>query len=354
MSETREAVREICDTIIKRVDRAYVADCGKKNILPEKLWQMWIDTGLLAMGLPEEYGGAGGSLGDIVYALDLLHREALLLPLAVPNFMSREPLLRHGSEEQKRRYLPPTATGEEFFSFGITEPDSGTNTFKIKTTAIRQPDGTFLVNGQKTYQTAFKESAHCLLVARTSPYRSENRKEGISLFIVDTKLPGIDTTQMEIGMYLPEKNYQVYYDNVVLTPDALVGEEGRGLQILFDSLNPERLLVGAMNLGQADYVLNRAVEYAKIRAPFDTPIGAYQSIQHPMARAKTYIESARNMLYLAADKHDRGEQIGLEANMVKILSSEAFKMAAEIAMTAFGGAGFRQRLQQRVVDEREA
>lgn len=339
MTERSEAIREICDTIVKRVDRAYLAECGRKNELPEKLWQLWIETGLLSIGLPEEYGGSGGTLSDIVLALDLLHREALLLPLAVPNFMSREPLLRHASEEQKRRYLPPTATGEEFFSFGITEPDSGTNTFKIKTTAIRQPDGTFLLNGQKTFQTAFVESAHCLLVARTSPYDPNDRKKGISLFIVDTKLPGISATKMDIGMYLPEKNYQTYFDNVVLPADALVGEEGRGLNILFDSLNPERLLVAAMNVGQADYVLKRAVDYAKERAPFDTPIGAYQSIQHPMARAKTYIEAGRTMMYLAAEKHDRGEPIGLEANMVKIITSEAFKMAAEIAMTAFGGSG---------------
>jgi alkylation response protein AidB-like acyl-CoA dehydrogenase len=301
--------------------------------------RLWIETGLLSIGLPEEYGGSGGTLSDIVLALDLLHREALLLPLAVPNFMSREPLLRHASEEQKHRYLPPTATGEEFFSFGITEPDSGTNTFKIKTTAIRQPDGTFLLNGQKTFQTAFVESAHCLLVARTSPYDPNDRKKGISLFIVDTKLPGISATKMEIGMYLPEKNYQTFFDNVVLPANALIGEEGRGLNILFDSLNPERLLVAAMNVGQADYVLKRAVDYAKERAPFDTPIGAYQSIQHPMARAKTYIEAGRTMMYLAAEKHDRGEPIGLEANMVKIVTSEAFKMAAEIAMTAFGGSG---------------
>jgi alkylation response protein AidB-like acyl-CoA dehydrogenase len=156
---------------------------------------------------------------------------------------------------------------------------------------------------------------------------------------VDTKLPGISATLMNIGMYLPEKNYQTYFENVRLPADALVGEEGHGLSILFDSLNPERLLVAAMNVGQADYVLDRAVEYAKVRAPFDKPIGAYQSIQHPLARAKTYIEGARNMMYLAAQKHDRGEPIGLEANMVKILSSEAFKMAAEIAMTTFGGAG---------------
>jgi acyl-CoA dehydrogenase len=339
MSDTSDAVREICAGIIKRVDRAYVAECGLKNEFPQKLWDQWVETGLLAMGLPEEYGGAGGSLHDIVLAIDLLHREGLLLPLAVPNFMSREPLLRHASEAQKRRYLPPTATGKEFFSFGITEADSGTNTFNIKTRAVRQPDGTYLLNGQKTYQTAFVESAHCLLVARTSSLDAADRKHGISLFILDTKLPGISATKMNIGMYLPEKNYQTYFDNVVLPPDSLVGEEGRGLNILFESLNSERLLVAAMNVGQADYVLNRAAEYAKIRAPFGQPIGAYQSIQHPMARAKTYIESARTMMYLAAQKHDRGEPMGLDANMVKILTSEAFKMAAEIAMTTFGGAG---------------
>jgi alkylation response protein AidB-like acyl-CoA dehydrogenase len=144
---------------------------------------------------------------------------------------------------------------------------------------------------------------------------------------------------MEIGMYLPEKNYTTYFDNVVMPADALVGVEGQGLKILFDSLNSERLLVAGMNVGQADYVLNRAVEYAKTRAPFDTPIGAYQSIQHPLARAKTYVEAARTMLYKACEAFDRGENAGIEANMVKILSSEAFKMSAEIAMTTFGGAG---------------
>jgi len=339
MSESQAAVREICDAIIKRVDRAYVAECGRKNEFPQKLWDMWVDTGLLSMGMPEEYGGSGGSLKDIVLALDLLHQKALLLPIAVTNFMSREPLMHHASAAQKERYLPPTATGEEFFSFGITESDSGTNTFKIKTTAIRQPDGTFLLNGSKTYQTAFVESNHCLLVARTSLLDSADRTQGISLFIVDTKLPGISATPMNIGMYLPEQQYQTYFDNVVLPADSLVGEEGKGLNILFSSLNSERLLVAAMNVGQADYVLNRAAEYAKVRAPFGAVIGSYQSIAHPLARAKTYVEAARLMMYQTCDKHDRGESVGLDVNMVKILSSEAFKMAAEIAMTTFGGAG---------------
>lgn len=340
MSENADAIREICDSIVRRVDRAYVAECGKRSVMPEKLWKMWAESGLLSMGLPEEYGGSGGHLSDLVLAIDITHQHGLLLPIAVTNFMSREPLLHYGSEEQKRRYLPATATGESFFSFGITEPDAGTNTFKIKTTAIRQPDGTFLLNGGKTYQTAFKESDNCLLVARTEPYDPANRTKGISLFIVDTKLPGIEATEMDIGLYLPEKQYNTYFDNVVLPADSLVGVEGQGLKIMFESLNSERLLVAALNIGQADHCITRGAEYAKTRAPFDTPIGAYQSIQHPLARAKTYIEGARTMLYKACDKHDRGENIGVEANMVKILSSEAFKMAAEAAMTCFGGAGF--------------
>ncbi len=339
MSETREAIRTICDTIIKRVDRAYVARCGKTGEFPQKLWNLWVDTGLLAMGLPEKYGGAGGNVGDVVLALDLLHQAGLLMPVAITNYMSRTPILRHGTEEQKRKYLPPTVTGKAYFSFGITESDSGTNTFNIKTTARRQPDGSYVINGQKAYMTAFKESAHTLLVARTSPHDPKNRTEGISLFIVDTGLKGISSTTMEIAAYLPEKNYMVYYEDVVVPEENRLGNEGRGLEVLFDSLNPERLFTGAIYVGQADHVLNRAADYAKVRAPFGKPIGSYQAIQHPLARAKTHVEAARTMLYQAADKYDAGKAIGLEANMVKILSSEAFQESADIAMTTFGGAG---------------
>ena len=339
MSETTEAVRTICDTIIKRIDRAYVARCGKNGEFPQKLWDLWVDTGLLAIGLPEEYGGAGGTVSDVVLALDLLHQAGLLLPVAITNYMSRTPILRHGTEEQKHKYLPPTVTGKAYFSFGITEPDSGTNTFNIKTSAQRQSDGSYVINGQKAYMTAFKGSAHTLLVARTSKYDAKSRTSGISLFIVDTKSEGISYTPMEIAAYLPEKNYMVYYADVAVPKENRLGEEGRGLEVLFDSLNPERLFTAAIYVGQADHVLNRAAEYAKARAPFGKPIGSYQAIQHPLARAKTHVEAARTMLYKAADKYDSGGSIGLEANMVKILSSEAFQQAADIAMTTFGGAG---------------
>lgn len=339
MSETTEAVRIICETITKRIDRAYVAQCGKEGLFPQKLWDLWVETGLLAIGLPEEYGGVGGTVSDVVLALDLLHQAGLLLPVAITNYMSRTPILRHGTEEQKRKYLPPTVTGKAYFSFGVTEPDSGTNTFSIKTNAQRQSDGSYLINGQKAYITAFKDSAHTLLVARTSKYDAKSRTSGISLFIVDTKSEGISYAPMEIAAYLPEKNYMVFYENVAVPKENRLGEEGRGLEVLFDSLNPERLFTAAIYIGQADHVLHRAAEYAKVRAPFGKPIGSYQAIQHPLALAKTHVEAARTMLYKAADKYDSGESIGLEANMVKILSSEAFQQAADIAMTTFGGAG---------------
>lgn len=338
-AESLQAVREICAAITKRIDRAYIYSCCRKNEMPEKLWQMWIDSGLLGIGLPEEYGGIGGSLEDILLASDLQHQAGMQLPQIIMTYMARGCLLQYGTEAQKRRYLPPTVTGEEFFSFGITEPDAGTNTFKIKTRATRQTDGSYWVNGQKTFTTAFKESAHCLLVARTSPLDPQNRTAGLSLFIVNTKSKGITATEMEIGAFQPEKHYNVFYDDVVVPAENLVGEEGRGLDALFHLLNAERLLVAALNVGNADFVLQRAADYAKVRNPFDKPIGSYQSIQHPMAHAKTMIEAARTMMYLAAQKHDAGEgaKIGLQTNMVKILSSEAYKEAATIAMTTFGG-----------------
>ncbi|MFY9326536.1 MAG: acyl-CoA dehydrogenase family protein [Georgfuchsia sp.] len=336
-TEAMKAVCDICDTIIKKVDRAYVLDCARKREMPDKLWHLWADTGLLAIGLPEEYGGVGGQLSEVVLAHDLLLQAGLLMGNSVPNYMSRTPILKHGTEEQKRRYLPPTATGEAYFSYAITEPDAGTNTFKIRTKAKRQANGDYVLNGQKCFITSFAESANSLVVARTAPNDPANRTSGLSLFIVDTKSKGISSTLMDIAVYLPDRNYIVNFDDVVVPAENILGKEGRGIEALFDCLNPERLLVSAMSVGQADYVLGRAVEYAKVRAPFDAPIGSYQSVQHPMAIAKTRIEAARGMLYRAAQKYDEGKNIGLEANMVKWLTADAFKLAADCAATAFGG-----------------
>lgn len=337
MTDVMKAVSDICDTIVKKVDRAYVLECAKKRQIPEKLWRLWADSGLLAIGLPEEYGGVGGRVSEVVLAHDLLHRAGLLMPTSVTNYMSRTPILKHGTEEQKRRYLPPTATGREYFAFAITEPDAGTNTFKIRTNAKRQPNGDYLLNGQKCFITGFVEATNALVVARTAPADDAARTSGLSLFIVDTKSKGISSSLIDIAVYLPEKNYVVNFDDVVVPAENILGCEGRGIEVLFDCLNPERLLIAAISVGLGDHVLNRAVEYAKVRAPFGAPIGSYQAVQHPMAIAKARIEAARAMLYLAAEKYDAGGNVGLETNMAKFLATDAFKAAADIAATSFGG-----------------
>jgi alkylation response protein AidB-like acyl-CoA dehydrogenase len=337
MKESMLAVSDICATITKKVDRAYVFGCAKKHERPEMLWRLWAETGLLAVGLPEEYGGAGGGISEVVLAHDLLHRAGLLLQNTVTNHMVRIPLLKHGTEEQKRKYLPATATGEAFFAFAITEPDAGTNTFKIRTHANRSPNGDYLLNGQKIYITGFVEASNALVVARTRPADPANRTSGLSLFIVDTKSKGISATRMDIGVYLPESHYIVHFDDVVVPAENILGHEGRGVEAMFDCLNPERLLAGAIAVGLADHILARAVEYAKVRAPFNAPIGSYQSVQHPMAIAKTRIDAARNMIYAASDRSDAGVNIGLESNMIKYLAVDAFKQAGDVAMTTFGG-----------------
>ena len=337
-SELMQAVRDICDTISKRVDRAYVFECGRRKERPEELWKLWAETGLLGVGVPEEYGGLGGGITEVVLAHDLVHQHGLIMPETVTNHMVRHPLLKYGTEAQKQRYIPPTVTGEEFFAFAVTEPDAGTNTFKIKTAAKRQADGNYVLNGQKIYITAFAEANHALVVARTGEPDKATRSSGLSLFIIDPKWSGISTTLMDIGHYVPDKNYIVHFDDVVIPAENILGEEGRGLDALFSCLNSERLLSSGMAVGLADYSLNRGVEYAKVRAPFGQPIGAYQSIQHPMAVAKAHIEAARCLMYSACAKLDAGETAGLESNMVKLLTSEAFKAAIDITTTAHGGA----------------
>lgn len=337
MNDSMRAVAEICDVIKKKVSRAEVLEAAKKRERPEKLWRLWADTGLLSIGLPEEYGGTGGHMSEVVLAHDMLHSAGLFLPLTIPNYMVRFPLLKHGTEEQRRKYLPPTATGESFFAFAITEADSGTNTFKIRTSARRQPNGDYLLSGQKIYITGWDQAGHALVVARTSPRDPANRTAGLTLFIVDTKSKGVSTSQMDIAVYMPERNFIVNFDDVVVPAENVLGQEGRGIECMFDCLNPERLLASGMNVGLAEFMLNKGVEYAKIRAPFDVPIGSYQSVAHPLAIAKTRIDAARLMLYEAAAKYDRGEKIGLQANMVKWLCSDALTAAANIAANVHGG-----------------
>jgi acyl-CoA dehydrogenase len=338
VNELMSTIQESCEALAKRVDRTYVAEHGKRREVPDKLWRLYAEAGLLGVGLPEEYGGVGGGVTETIYALELTHSAGLALPLMTPNVMTRVPVLKHGTEEQKQKYLPPTAAGETHFSFAITEPDAGTNTFKTRTTAVKQTDGSYLLNGTKHFITGFVHSGVCLVVARTSPYDRENRKSGLSLMFVDPGSAGVTATAMNIALYMPEKSYVVNFDDVLVPAENLLGEEGNGIEILFDCLNPERLVVAAQNIGLSDFILAKAAGYASDRAPFDRPIATYQAVAHPLAHAKTLTEGARLLTYEAARKYDAGEAAALQTNMAKYLSSKAFAEAANAAANAFGGA----------------
>jgi acyl-CoA dehydrogenase len=337
VSEALEDIRQLCDDIIRRVPRKHVADAGRANEVPEKLWQAWAESGLMGIGLPEEYGGIGGDLSDLIHAIDWQAQAGLNLQTATPNFMSRIPIVKHGTDEQRKQILPDTADGSSRFSFAITEADAGSNTFKIKTTAIRQPDGTYRLNGTKYYITGFLESAWCLVVARTSPYDPERRTEGISVFLVQPSAEGVSASPMDIGIHKAEKQYSILFNDVHLPADSMLGPDGGGLQVLFDCLNPERMIVAATNIGSADYVLKKASEYANQRAPFDVPIGSYQAVQHPLAAAKAQVEAARAYMYNTVDAIDRGERIGIEASMTKYLASTAISQATNAAANVYGG-----------------
>lgn len=336
--DAADAIREVCAGITRQIDRAYLADCGRKREAPTKLFNLMAEAGLLAVGIPEEYGGSGGGVAEVALALDLLGQAGLIAPRVVTSQMARTTIARHGNTAQKQRYLPAAASGKEFFAFAVTEADAGTNSFKIRTQATRQTNGDYVIRGEKAYITAVHEADHLLLVARTAKFDPDARKSGMSVFIVDPKAKGVTITPMDIGMYFPDKSSIVNFDDVVVPSENLLGSEGKGLESVFDCLNPERLMAAAFNVGLTDFLLNKAAAYARERAPFGAPIGSYQSVQHPMAAAKARVEATRALTHLAAEKYDSGADAGLESGMVKFLAADVIKAAADIAMTTFGGA----------------
>lgn len=236
--------------------------------------------------------------------------------------------------------MKPTTTGERKLCFAITEPDAGTNSFKIKTQARPVDDG-WVLNGRKVFISGADEADDMLVVCRTRALAEVgDRRQGLSLFVVDMKSPGIELQKLNIAIEWPEKQFIVFFNDVHMPSDALIGHQDEGSRYLFDGLNSERILAAALSVGLGNYVLNRGVEYAKLRAPFNTPIGAYQGIQHPMARARAHLDAARLMTYEAASRFDAGISAGRQANMAKLLAADAAVAAAEIALQAHGGNGF--------------
>ena len=342
LSQEQRQVLEYGDAIARKFDRKYWMECADKRVFPQALYQQIADDGFVGTMVPEEFGGAGQGMTEMHLLLEGLSNNGIpLLNLVVGAAMSLGFISRYGSHAQKMRYLPDACAGKSRFCFAITEPDAGSNTIRTRTIATKRGNR-FSLSGQKTFITDADGSDYALVVARTTPHTDVQRKtEGFTLFIVDLKAKGVEKQYIPVSIPAPETQWQLFFDEVDLGPEDVVGEIDKGFGILFKSLNPERILVGSICCGLGRYALKRAVAYASERKVFkDTPIGAYQGLQHPLASAHTDVEMASLMTLKAAWIFDQGREAGEFANMAKLAAADAGIKAVDTAIQCHGGNGF--------------
>ena len=336
LDEIRDAVAALC----RDFGGEYWQRCEREEKYPEEFVQAMTRAGWLAALIPEEYGGSGLSLREACVILEEVNRSGANGASCHAQMYTMGSLLNHGSEAQKRKYLPRIADGSlRLQAFGVTEPDAGSNTLKIKTFA-RKVDGGYVINGQKVWTSRFKQSHMYLLIARTTPYEEVRKKtEGLTLFLVDIEKAGAALHSTPIRTMLNHHTNQVFIDNLEVGDEDRIGEEGKGFSYLVDSLNSERLLVASESLGDGKWFIENASRYAGERVVFDRPIGANQGVQFPIAKAYMNLKAAELMRDRAADLFDARQPCGPESNMAKYLCTEASWEAAEAAMLTYGGNG---------------
>ena len=333
----RQSVRELC----RDFPDAYWRKVDKAEEYPEAFVKAVTESGYLAALIPEEYGGAGMGIIEASIILEEINKAGANSGACHAQMYTMGTLLRHGNEDQKRRYLPQIARGElRLQAFAVTEPNSGSEATRIQTRAVRKGDK-YVVNGQKIFISRVKQSDLMLLLARTTPYDDvKDKTQGISVFIVDMRNVRGKLDVQPIDMMVNHHTNSVFFEDVEVPVENLIGEEGRGFSYIIDGWNVERILVASEAIGDGRWFIDRAVKYASDRVLFGKPIGANQGIQFPIAQAYARIEAADLMRFQAAAKFDRREKCGAEANMAKLLASEAAWEAANICLTTHGGYGF--------------
>ncbi|MFD5843582.1 acyl-CoA dehydrogenase family protein [Streptomyces chartreusis] len=324
--------------------RAAVAALGKRHGREydrEALWSEAAKLGYLGVNLPEEYGGGGGGIAELSIVLEELGAAGCpLLMMVVSPAICGTVIARFGTEAQKREWLPGLSDGTRTMAFGITEPDAGSNSHRITTTARRDPDtGDWLLTGRKVFISGVDIADATLIVGRTEDARTGNLKP--CLFMVPRDAEGFTRHQIDMELSAAEKQFELTLDDVRLPSDALVGDEDAGLLQLFAGLNPERIMTAAFAIGMGRYALARAIEYARDRTVWKAPIGAHQAIAHPLAQAHIDLELARLMMQKAAHLYDAGDDVGAgeAANMAKYAAGEACVKAVDQAVHTLGGNG---------------
>ncbi len=341
-SEERQELRAQVRKLASGFGREYFAAKARAGEKTTDLWLAIGKAGYLGVNIPEEYGGGGGGIGDCAAVCEELAAMGCpLLMMVVSPAICGTVISRFGTEAQKHRWLPGLADGTSTMAFAITEPDAGTNSHNITTTATRDGDS-WVLKGQKIYISGMDEAANVLVVARTSDAKTGKLKP--CLFVVPTDAAGLTYTPIPMEMVSPESQFQVFIDDVRLPADALVGDEDAGLIQLFAGLNPERIMAASFSTGLARYALERAVDYVKQRSVFGAPIGSHQGLAHPLAQSKIEIELARLMTQKASALYEAGDDMGAgeAANMAKYAAAEAACDAVDRAVQAHGGNGVTQ------------
>ena len=339
-SDIRDAVRSLC----QGYPGEYWREKDRKREYPTEFVQALTDSGFLAVLIPEIYGGSELGIQEAAAILEEIHKSGCNGAACHAQMYIMGTLLRHGSEEQKKKYLPGIASGElRLQAFGVTEPGSGTDTSSIRTFAKREGDE-YVVNGQKVWTSRAEHSDLMLLLARTTPKDEvTKRTDGLSVFLVDLrKSLNHGVTIRPISTMINHATTEVFIDDLRIPAEQRIGEEGKGFRYILDGMNAERILIGAECIGDSRWFIQKASEYAKDRKVFQRPIGQNQGIQFPIAKAYAQSEAADLMVRKAATLFDSGKPCGKEANMAKLLAADASWEAADVCLQTHGGFGFAE------------
>jgi alkylation response protein AidB-like acyl-CoA dehydrogenase len=338
--DIRDAVAKLCEGFPgeywRKLDRAMA--------YPTEFVQALTESGYLAVLIPEEYGGAGLKIGAGSAILEEVHRAGCNAGACHAQMYTMGTVLRHGSDEQKKKFLPRIATGElRLQAFGVTEPTSGTDTSSLKTTAKREGDH-YVVNGQKIWTSRAEHSDLMLLLARTTPKeQAGKRTDGLSVFLVDMKAAlGNGLTIRPIRTMMNHSTTEVFFDNMKVPAENLIGDEGKGFRYILSGMNAERILIASESIGDAKWFIKKATDYGNQRAVFGRPIGQNQGIQFPIAKAYASMRAAELMVKEATRKYEAGLDCGAEANMAKMLAADASWEAANACIQTHGGFGFAE------------
>jgi acyl-CoA dehydrogenase len=341
IASIRAAVRALCTNF----PGEYWRTLDRERGYPTEFVNALTEAGFLAALIPEEYGGSGLTMSSAIAIMEEIQAAGCNGAACHAQMYTMGTVLRHGNADQKQRYLPKIATGElRLQAFGVTEPTSGTDTLALRTTAVRDGNESYVINGQKIWTSRAEHSDLMLLLARTTPREQVKRRtDGLSVFLVDMKLAdGTGIKMNPIRTMMNHATTEVFFDDLCVPAENLVGEEGQGFRYILSGMNAERILIGAECIGDAKWFIEKATNYAKERAVFGRPIGKNQGIQFPIAKAYAQMRAAELMVHEAALLYERGKDCGAEANMAKMLAADASWAAADMCVQTHGGFGFAE------------